>query len=64
MIKTKKPEDNNLPQKNITSLEEKKKDPISQSFIDLKENIEKFSDKSGEFFLNKNKGFENDWQEF
>lgn len=42
-------EESDLPQDEIIPLEEKKKDPISQFFLDMKGDIQGFSQKSDEF---------------
>lgn len=57
-------EDKNLPQDENISKQEEKKDPISQFFLDIKDEFQGLSVKSDDFFLKVQKDWENDWQEF
>ncbi len=60
----KESEDNGIPQEDTFLLQEKKKDPINQFFIDMKNNIDSFSEDSGEYFLNMKKDVATDWKKF
>jgi len=57
------PGDKDSTQSNITETEEKKRDPISQFFLDMKDDIESFSEKSGDFFLNIKQDMKKDWED-
>lgn len=56
--------DEDIPQDNILLVQEENKDPVIQFFQDIKEDIQGFSEKSGEFFLEVKKDVETDWQKF
>jgi len=60
----KESEDKEIPQEDIVLLQEKKKDPINQFFIDMKNNIDSFTEDSGEYFLNVKKDVATDWEKF
>ena len=47
----KESEDNIIPQDDLVLVEEKKKEPISRFFQEMKNDIDKFSEDSGDFFL-------------
>ena len=57
-------EEKNLPQDENISIQEEKKDPISQFFLDIKDEFQGLSVKSDDFFLKVQKDWQNDWQEF
>jgi hypothetical protein len=57
-------EEGDLPQDELVLLEEKKKDPISKFFSDLKGDIQGLSQKSDDFFLKVKEDWNSEWQEF
>lgn len=57
-------EEKDLPHDESISIREEKKDPISQFFLDIKDEFQGFSVKSDDFYLNIKKDWQNDWQEF
>ena len=60
----KKSEEREIPQDDMVLLQEEKKDPISQFFIDMKDDIDGFTEQSGEYFINVKKEVVSDWQKF
>ena len=64
MIEMKDTEEKNPAQDENFSIQEEKKDPISQFFLDIKDDIQGFSEKSGEFFIEVKKDVDTDWQKF
>ena len=60
----KKSEEREIPQDDMVLLQEEKKDPISQFFIELKNDIDGFTEESGEYFINVKKEVVSDWQKF
>lgn len=64
MREMKNSKDNDLPQDDLILLQEEKKGPIGQFFQEIKDDIEGFSDDSGEFFLKIKKDAEEDWGKF
>lgn len=60
----KESEDKEIPQEDTVLLQEEKKDPLSQFFIDMKNDIDSFSENSGEYFLNVKKDVATDWKKF
>ncbi|MFX1499619.1 MAG: hypothetical protein ACFFDH_01490 [Promethearchaeota archaeon] len=53
-----------LPQNDTILVQEDKKSPFSQFFIDISDDIKGFSEKSGEYFLELKKDADSDWQNF
>ena len=64
MIEMKDTEEKNPAQDENISIQEEKKDPISQFFLDIKDDIQGFSEKSGAFFIEVKKDVDTDWQKF
>ncbi|MFX1364942.1 MAG: hypothetical protein ACFFCE_16060 [Promethearchaeota archaeon] len=62
----KESDDKEIPQNenDILLIQEDKKNPLSQFFIDMRDDIEEFSEKSGEYFLEVKKNVESDWGKF
>ncbi len=53
-----------IPQNDIFLIQEDKKNPFNQFFIDMRNDIEGFSEKSGEYFIKVKKDVKSDWQNF
>ena len=64
MIEMKDTEEKNLSQDENISIQEEKEDPIKQFFQEIKDDIQGFSEKSGEFFIEVKKDVDTDWQKF
>ena len=56
--------DEEIPQDDKVLAQEEIQDPIMQFFQDIKDDIQGFSEKSGEFFLEVKKDADTDWQKF
>jgi len=56
--------DEDILQDDIVLVQEKKEDPIKQFFQEIKDDIQGFSEKSGEFFIEVKKDVDTDWQKF
>ncbi len=57
-------EDEEIPQDDIVLVPGEKQDPVIQFFQEIKDDIQGFSEKSGEFFLEVKKDVDTDWQKF
>lgn len=57
-------DDEQIPHDEIVLVQEEKQDPVMQFFQDIKDDIQGFSEKSGEFFLEVKKDVDTDWQKF
>jgi len=54
--------DDDVPQNDLIVIDEEKQDPVRQFFQDIKGDIQSFSEKSGEFFIEVKKDVDTDWK--
>ncbi|MFX1298251.1 MAG: hypothetical protein ACFFD2_25775, partial [Promethearchaeota archaeon] len=56
--------DEDIPQDNTVLVQKEKPDAFTEFFQEIKDDIQGFSERSGEFFLEVKKDVETDWQKF